>query len=79
MPASSRAALVLSTVYLQDEITRLSLLCDEIVEEARRRQPEGDSEVETRARILVTWGMHYGEVWPQIGLSAIGAMLDPQQ
>jgi hypothetical protein len=64
---------------MQDEMTRLSSLCEEIAEEARRRKPEDDAEMETRAHILVTWGMHYGEGWPQIAAMAIGAMLEPHQ
>jgi hypothetical protein len=62
---------------MQDEMTRLSWLSEEIAEEAKRRKPEDDAEAETRAHILVTWGMSYGEGWPEIAAMAISAMLDP--
>jgi hypothetical protein len=64
---------------MEDEMRRLSSLCEEIAEEAKRRTPPNESDAHARAHILITWGMHYGEPWPQIAAMALGAMLDPHQ
>jgi hypothetical protein len=63
--------------FLEGEQTRLSSLCEEIAEEAKLRKPQNESDAHARAHILITWGMHYGERWPQIAAMALGAMLEP--
>jgi hypothetical protein len=43
----------------------------------QQTQTSGSSKHFARAHILITWGMHYGERWPQIAAMALGAMLEP--
>jgi hypothetical protein len=64
---------------LEDEKARLSWLCVEIEEEAKRRTPTNQADAETKARIIIRWAFHCGDGWPEIVAAATGAIWETHQ
>jgi hypothetical protein len=63
-----------ASIILDEEMDRLGVICDEVANEAERREPASRDDSYKKAELLVTWGIRCGEGWGMIAKIATSAL-----